>query len=89
MMNFFKQELFWGGFAGILIAVIIFTFSFMNPTPKDMPLALVVEEGVTPPTGEQLNFGKMLEEQIKQNDNESVEWTILESREKAINEVND
>ncbi|WP_194842092.1 YhgE/Pip domain-containing protein [Gracilibacillus salitolerans] len=93
-MNFFKQELFWGGFAGILIAVIIFTFSFMgstvNPTPKDMPLALVVEdEGVKPPTGEQLNFGKMLEEQIKQNDNESVEWTILESREKAINEMND
>ncbi|GGC77047.1 hypothetical protein GCM10007216_04430 [Thalassobacillus devorans] len=31
----------------------------------------------------------MLEEQIKQNDNESVEWTILESRENAINEMND
>jgi YhgE/Pip-like protein len=94
MKNFFQQRLFWGGFVGILISVFIFTFAFMgstvNPTPKEMPLAVVVQDdGMTLPNGQQLNFGKMFQEQVKKNDNESIDLAFLDSREKAMEGMNE
>ncbi|MBM7587110.1 YhgE/Pip-like protein [Bacillus pakistanensis] len=94
MKSFFQQKLFWGGFVGILIAVILFTFAFMgstvNPTPKEIPLAIVVQDdGVALPNGQQLNFGKRFLEQVKKNDNESIDWAFLDSREKAVEGMNE
>ncbi|MCP3739643.1 ABC transporter permease [Rossellomorea sp. BNER] len=94
MKNFFQQKLFWGGFVGILISVFIFTFAFMgstvNPTPKEMPLAVVVQDdGMTLPNGQQLNFGKIFQEQVKKNDNESIDLAFLDSREKAMEGMNE
>ncbi|WP_221568773.1 YhgE/Pip family protein [Alkalihalobacillus sp. TS-13] len=84
----FQQKFFWGGFVGILVVVFIFTFAFMgssvNPTVKEMPFAVVIQdEGVSLPNGQQLNIGKILEEQIKKNQTDSIKWTFLNSREKA------
>ncbi|MCF6411447.1 YhgE/Pip family protein [Pseudalkalibacillus salsuginis] len=94
MKKFFKQKLFWGGFVGILLAVFIFTFAFMgstvNPTLKEMPLAVVVQdEGVTLPNGQKMNFGKILEDQLKKNEKASIDWTFLNSREGAVQGMNE
>ncbi|WLD94370.1 YhgE/Pip domain-containing protein [Alkalihalobacillus sp. AL-G] len=92
--SLFKQKLFWGGFVGILLAVFIFTFAFMgstvNPTLKEMPLAVVVQdEGVPLPNGQQINFGRILKDQIKQSENQSADWTFLNSRDEAVEAMNE
>ncbi|WP_408009193.1 YhgE/Pip family protein [Pseudalkalibacillus sp. A8] len=92
--RFFQQKLFWGGFVGIILAVFIFTFTFMgstvNPTLKEMPLAVVVQdEGVAMHNGQEMNFGRILEDQLKKNDNASIDWTFLDSREEAVKGLNE
>jgi YhgE/Pip-like protein len=92
--NLFMSKLLWFGLGFIVIAVFIFTFAFMgstvNPTPKELPLAIVMEdEGVQLPNGEQLNFGEILVEQIQKNDSSSVDWIILNHEQEAMNEIND
>ncbi|WP_257350781.1 YhgE/Pip family protein [Pseudalkalibacillus decolorationis] len=94
MKKFFQQKLFWQGFLGLLFISFIFTFAFMgstvNPTLKDLPLAVVVEdEGVTLPNNKQLNIGETFEEQIKKKDQESIDWTVLNSRDEAIEGMNE
>ncbi len=94
MKRFFQQKLFWGGFVGILLAVFIFTFAFMgstvNPTLKEMPLAVVVQdEGVAMPNGQEMNFGKILEDQLKKNEKAPIDWTFLDSRKDAVQGMNE
>lgn len=84
----------WTGLGIIILAVCIFTFAFMgstvNPTPNELPLAIVMEdEGVLLPSGEQLNFGEVFVEQIQNNDNSSVDWKILNDQDEAIKKMNE
>lgn len=92
--SFFMNKLLWASLGIVVVAVSIFTFAFMgstiNPTPKELPLAIVMDdEGVQLPNGEQLNFGEKLVDQIQKNDTSTVNWIILTSQEDAINEMNE
>ncbi|WP_372442101.1 YhgE/Pip domain-containing protein [Metabacillus bambusae] len=94
MISFFRNKLLWAGLGIIILAVCIFTFAFMgstvNPTPHELPLAIVMEdEGVVLPNGEQLNFGEILVEQIRNNDKSSVDWKILNDQDEAIKNMNE
>ncbi|MGM0875580.1 MAG: YhgE/Pip domain-containing protein [Bacillota bacterium] len=94
MKLFFWNKLLWAGLGIIILAVCIFTFAFMgstvNPTPNELPLAIVMEdEGVVLPNGEQLNFGEVLVEQIQKNDTSSVNWIILNNQDEAIDKMNE
>jgi YhgE/Pip-like protein len=94
MISFFRNKLLWTGLGIIILAVCIFTFAFMgstvNPTPNELPLAIVMEdEGVLLPSGEQLNFGEVFVEQIQNNDTSSVDWKILNDQDEAIKKMNE
>jgi YhgE/Pip-like protein len=94
MKSFFRNKLLWAGLGILILAVCIFTFAFMgstvNPTPNELPLAIVMEdEGVLLPSGEQLNFGEVFVEQIQNNDTSSVDWKILNDQDEAIKKMNE
>ncbi len=46
--RFFKQKMVLGGLLGIMAADIIASFAFMgstvNPVPKDLPIAMVIQD---------------------------------------------
>lgn len=94
MLLFLKNKLLWIGLGIIMLAAGVFTFAFMgstvNPSPKELPLAVVMEdEGVKQPNGEQLNFGEILVREIKRNDTSSVKWKVFDGKEEAIEAMNE
>ena len=90
--TYFTNKLLWIGLGLISLLACIFTFAFMgstvNPTPKELPIGIVLEDdGVQLPNGEELNFGEKLGEQIKVNDSTSVEWILYETEKDALEEM--
>ncbi|MBS2967585.1 YhgE/Pip family protein [Metabacillus sp. KIGAM252] len=94
LKRFFTQRMFWGGLAGLAAAALIFTFAFLgsvvNPAPKDLPVALVVQdEGVQLPTGQKLEIGKQLEDKLTSNKDLPFKWTVLKDEKTAKDGLND
>ncbi|WNS77906.1 hypothetical protein RRU94_05355 [Domibacillus sp. DTU_2020_1001157_1_SI_ALB_TIR_016] len=93
-MFFFKNKVVWIGLGIIMLAAGIFTFAFMgstvNPAPKELPLAIVVEdEGAKLPNEELLNISQTLVEEIQKRDDASVDWQVLPTKAEAVEAMND
>lgn len=89
MTRFFTNKMLWIGTGITILIAGIFTFAFMgstvNPTPKKLPLAFVVEdEGVKLPNGEQLNLSEVLIEELQRRDTLEVDWITIPSEEEAL-----
>ncbi|MFD1738243.1 YhgE/Pip domain-containing protein [Bacillus salitolerans] len=94
MSGIIKNKLLWMGAGIIILFTSIFTFAFMgstvNPTPKELPVAIVMEdEGVTLPNGEQINFSNFFVEEIQKRDSSSVNWRLFHNKEEAIQVMNE
>ncbi|MFT4417216.1 YhgE/Pip domain-containing protein [Fredinandcohnia humi] len=94
MLRFSRNKLIWVGLAIIILVTVIFTFAFMgstvSPTPKNLPLGIVVEdEGMKMPSGEQLQLGKMLVDEIQNRKTSSVEWKVINTKEEALLAMNE
>ncbi|RUL50930.1 YhgE/Pip domain-containing protein [Lysinibacillus antri] len=93
MRLLFKNKLLWIGLGIIILATSIITFAFMgssvNPTPKKLPIAVVIEDkGIKLPSGEEVNFGEMLLREINKKEIKSIEWKTFEEKEEAITAMN-
>ncbi|MGN7942675.1 YhgE/Pip family protein [Virgibacillus sp. 6R] len=93
MNRFIRNKLLWIGLGGIALLTTIFTFAFMgstvNPTPKNLPIAIVTEDaGVTLPNGHKLNISETLVENLKKNDLNEVKWHFI-SEDAALEAMND
>ncbi|PEB39418.1 YhgE/Pip domain-containing protein [Bacillus pseudomycoides] len=92
--QFFKQKMILGGVLGIMAAVIIASFAFMgstvNPIPKDLPIAMVIQDtGVNLPEQGSVNLGDKIKEQILQNKQSPVKWTFLQTQEDVLQGMKD
>ncbi|PGW03148.1 hypothetical protein COD90_29520 [Bacillus cereus] len=92
--QFFKQKMVLGGLLGIMAAVIIASFAFMgstvNPVPKDLPIALVIQDtGVNLPGQGSVNVGDKIKEQILQNKQIPVKWTFLQTQKDVLQGMKD
>ncbi|EOP54769.1 MULTISPECIES: YhgE/Pip domain-containing protein [Bacillus] len=92
--QFFKQKMILGGVLGIMAAVIIASFAFMgstvNPIPKDLPIAMVIQDtGVNLPGQGSVNLGDKIKEQILQNKQSPVKWTFLQTQEDVLQGMKD
>ncbi|MBO1627081.1 YhgE/Pip domain-containing protein [Bacillus arachidis] len=92
--QFFKQKMVLGGLLGIMAAVIIASFAFMgstvNPVPKDLPVALVIQDtGVNLPGQGSVNIGDKIKEQILQNKQSTVKWTFLQTKKDVLQGMKD
>lgn len=97
--QFYSQTMIWIGLAVTVLAVGILAFAFLgstvNPTPKNMPVALVMEDaGATLPDGTVLNFGKTIGEKLTgsaaaggsgaiASPGPLMKWTVLPGAEEA------
>lgn len=87
--QFFKQRMVLRGLLGIMAAVIIASFAFMgstvNPVPKDLPIALVIQDtGMDLPEQGSLNLGDKIKEQVLKNKQGTIKWTFLQSKKDAL-----
>ncbi|MCU0097549.1 DUF3533 domain-containing protein [Bacillus sp. OR9] len=92
--QFFKQKMVLGGLLGIMAAVIIASFAFMgstvNPVPKDLPIALVIQDtGVNLPGQGSVNVGDKIKEKILQNKQIPVKWTFLQTQKDVLQGMKD
>ncbi|PFE04975.1 DUF3533 domain-containing protein [Bacillus cereus] len=92
--QFFKQKMVLGGLLGIMAAVIIASFAFMgstvNPVPKDLPVALVIQDtGVNLQGQGSVNIGDKIKEQILQNKQSTVKWTFLQTKKDVLQGMKD
>ena len=91
--NFFRNKLFKIGMVGIAILGFILTIAFMGPTikstPQDLPVAIVVnDKGIDQNNKEHVNYGEQITNKLTQNEELPINWVFIESREKAIEEMN-
>ncbi|WP_338452484.1 DUF3533 domain-containing protein [Niallia oryzisoli] len=94
MGRFFKNKMLWIGLGINILVASIFTFAFMgsmvNPTPKELPIAVVVEdEGAKLPNGENFNLGATFAKEIQKRDTSSVKWKILKTKVAALEAMNE
>ncbi|KEK18616.1 membrane protein [Bacillus manliponensis] len=93
MKKFFSQKLFWGGLLAIILVVSIFIIgvmgSIVNPKPKDIPVALVVEDKGFKMPNNTLNFGETIKKTLTTNKDIPFKWSVLKDKDEAINEMND
>ncbi|MGN4426333.1 YhgE/Pip domain-containing protein [Bacillus cereus group sp. MYBK30-1] len=87
--QFFKQKMVLGGLLGIMAAVIIASFAFMgstvNPVPKDLPIAMVIQDtGTNLPGQGSVNLGNKIKEQVLQNKQNIIKWTFLQTKKDAL-----
>ncbi|PHB30936.1 hypothetical protein COE80_02745 [Bacillus pseudomycoides] len=92
--QFFKQKMVIGGLLGIMVAVTIASFAFMgstvNPVPKDLPIAIVIQDtGVNLPGQGSVNLGDEIKKQILQNKQRQVKWTFLQTQEDVLQGMKD
>ncbi|PFZ14093.1 hypothetical protein COL60_00570 [Bacillus pseudomycoides] len=92
--QFFKQKMVLGGLLGIMAAVIIASFAFMgstvNPVPKDLPIALVIQDtGVNLPGQGIVNVGDKIKEKILINRQTPVKWTFLQTKKDVLQGMKD
>ncbi|WP_299093605.1 YhgE/Pip domain-containing protein [uncultured Metabacillus sp.] len=92
MKNFFSQKLFWGGLLAIIVVVSIFMVGFMgsivNPEPKDLPVAIVVEDKGVEMPNHTLNFGETVKETLITNKDIPFKWSVLKDKDEAMNGMN-
>lgn len=86
----FRQKLIWQGFVLAIAVVAVLSFALLgstvNPAPKHMPVALVMQDsGVKLPDGSEVNFGKQIEGALTgaAGTASPLEWTRLDSLEAA------
>jgi YhgE/Pip-like protein len=94
MFIFIRNKLIWGGLGIIILAASIFTFAFMgstvNPTPKQLPLAVVSEDlGVVLPNGKKVNLSQTLVEGLQKRDTSSVKWRMMNGKDEALAAMNE
>lgn len=91
--NFFRNKLFKIGMVGIAILSFILSFAFMGPniksTPKNLPVALVVNDKGVDQDEEHINYGKQIKNKLTQNEDLPITWVVIQSKEKAIEEMNE
>lgn len=92
--SFFSQKKFWGSLLGIVIVVMIFSIAFIgsivNPTPEDLPVALVVnDKGAELPNKTKLNAGEQYKETLLDNKDIPFKWSVIDAREDAISAMNE
>ncbi len=93
LISLLKKKLLWMGIGIIILATSIITLAFMgssvNPIPKKLPVAVVIEDkGIKLLTGEVVNFGEMLVGELKRNESTSIEWKIFEEKNEAVMAMN-
>ncbi|MGN4500723.1 YhgE/Pip domain-containing protein [Bacillus cereus group sp. MYBK30-2] len=72
-----------------MAAVIIASFAFMgstvNPVPKDLPIAMVIQDtGTNLPGQGSVNLGNKIKEQVLQNKQNIIKWTFLQTKKDAL-----
>ncbi|PGA49225.1 hypothetical protein COL84_29525 [Bacillus pseudomycoides] len=77
-----------------MAAVIIASFAFMgstvNPVPKDLPIALVIQDtGVNLPGQGIVNVGDKIKEKILINKQTPVKWTFLQTKKDVLQGMKD
>lgn len=93
----FRQKNIWIGLPAILGVIAVLSFALLgstvNPAPKNMPVALVVEdEGAALPDGSQIDFGKRFEEKLLNPSTDGgpaspLKWTKVGSIQEAKNDL--
>ncbi|MET3193730.1 ABC transporter permease [Gottfriedia sp. OAE603] len=81
----------------VLVVVVIFSLtlaSSVNPTPKNLPIAIVNEdEGITVPTKDEINLGKIMVSKINEVTNSqkesAVNWIQVSSEDKVRKSLDD
>lgn len=91
--NFFGNKLFKIGMVGMAFLGFILTIAFMGPTikttPKDLPVALVVnDEGVDQNNKEHVDYGVQIINELTKSGDSPINWVFIKSKEKAIEEMN-
>lgn len=94
MGQFFKNKMLWLGLGAIILIASVFTFAFMgstvNPTPKELPLAVVVDdEGAELPNGKQFNISAAFAKEVQKRDTSSVKLKMLKTKEAALKAMNE
>ncbi|MBY9081168.1 DUF3533 domain-containing protein [Paenibacillus sp. HN-1] len=90
----FKQKMTWLGIIAVFTVITLLTLALLgssvNPAPKNLPMAIVVlDKGVSIPGKEQMNFGKIITDNITKSaagtEDQPLKWTILDSEAQAMN----
>jgi YhgE/Pip-like protein len=87
-MKWYKNKIVWA--SPFIAFAIIFIFSVtavptVQPTPKDLPIAVVnSDEGFRAPGQEPMNGGKMIMENVRKQTGSSVNWVRVDSREAVL-----
>ncbi|NQX61370.1 YhgE/Pip domain-containing protein [Paenibacillus qinlingensis] len=94
MNHFFKQKHPYIAIIAVFLVILLLGIaqlgSTVNPTPKNLPVLLVqMDTGEKLPTGQEMNFGKLIQEKITaapaQADTVSpLKWTTMASEQEAI-----
>lgn len=94
MNHFFKQKHPYLAIIAVFLVILLLGIaqlgSTVNPTPKNLPVLLVqMDAGEKLPTGQEMNFGKLIQDKITaapaQADTVSpLKWTALASEQEAI-----
>ncbi|MCK2019396.1 YhgE/Pip domain-containing protein [Peribacillus frigoritolerans] len=92
--SFFSQKRFWGSLLGIIIVVMIFSIAFIgsivNPAPKDLPVALVInDKGAELPNKTKLNAGEQYKQALLNNKDIPIKWSVIDKREEVVSEMNE
>ncbi len=93
IFKLFRQKILWLGLIAMLTVITLLIFavlgSSVEPTPEDMPVALVVlDRGAEIPGGQMVNFGKTIRENIIKpqpvTEAPPLKWTVLSSEKEAL-----
>ncbi|MGO4273297.1 YhgE/Pip domain-containing protein [Paenibacillus sp. TAF58] len=81
-MAFFKQKTVWIGLIAVFVVLTIFGVAMMGSVlgskPKNLPVALVVEDGpATLQNGSKLNVGEIVKEKLLANKTLPIEWHVV------------
>ncbi|TXK82664.1 YhgE/Pip domain-containing protein [Paenibacillus sp. N3.4] len=98
MSHFFKQKHPYIALITVFLVVLLLGVaqlgSTVNPVPKDLPVLLVqTDSGEKLPTGQEMNFGKMIQEKITTIPGQTgsaapLKWTMMRNEQEAIDAMN-
>ncbi|MEC1158933.1 YhgE/Pip domain-containing protein [Cytobacillus horneckiae] len=91
MRNFFFNKFFWLGLIMLMVVVGIFMVGFLasvvNPIPKDLPVALVVEDEGVVIEETTFNLGESIQESLREQEDLPIRWIEIEDRSVAMNRL--
>ncbi|NRG44099.1 hypothetical protein HRF87_04900 [Bacillus sp. CRN 9] len=89
--NFFFNKFFWLGLIMLMVVVGIFMVGFLasvvNPIPKDLPVALVVEDEGVVIEETTFNLGESIQESLREQEDLPIRWIEIEDRSVAMNRL--